>query len=61
MTNDVTEEMLSANLNALSRVCRKNDNGQTSLFAASYFEEISDIQAKNLEKLYRIGRFEAGH
>ncbi len=37
----------------------KNDDGQTALFAAADFEDIQDLHAKNLEKLYRIGRFGA--
>ncbi|MEW5986118.1 MAG: AAA family ATPase [Chloroflexota bacterium] len=37
----------------------KNDKGQTEVFSASDFEDIKEIHEKDLEKLYRIGRFGA--
>jgi AAA15 family ATPase/GTPase len=37
----------------------KNDDGQTELFSAADFQDIKDLHQKNLEKLYRIGRFGA--
>lgn len=37
----------------------KNDDGQTELFSAADFHDIKDLHQKNLEKLYRIGRFGA--
>ncbi|MCI5167731.1 MAG: hypothetical protein D3903_16995 [Candidatus Electrothrix sp. GM3_4] len=37
----------------------KNDNGSTELFSASHFDDIDDMNNKDLEKLYRIGRFGA--
>ncbi|ETR73629.1 MAG: hypothetical protein OMM_06827 [Candidatus Magnetoglobus multicellularis str. Araruama] len=37
----------------------KSDNGDTTIFSASHFEDIQDIYEKSLEKLYRIGRFGA--
>jgi hypothetical protein len=37
----------------------KNDQGQTEIFSAADFTDIKDIQQRNLEELYRIGRFGA--
>ncbi len=37
----------------------KNDDGQTELFSAADFHDIKDLHQKNLEKLYRLGRFGA--
>ncbi|MEN8215153.1 MAG: AAA family ATPase [Pseudomonadota bacterium] len=37
----------------------KNDKGQTEFFPAADFQDIKDLHQKNLEKLYRIGRFGA--
>ncbi|MEM8640432.1 MAG: ATP-binding protein [Cyanobacteria bacterium P01_G01_bin.54] len=37
----------------------KNDQGQTEIFSAADFKDIKQIHKKNLEKLYRIGRFGA--
>ena len=37
----------------------KTDNGDTAIFSASHFEDIQDVHDKDLEKLYRIGRFGA--
>jgi len=37
----------------------KNDEGQTELFSAADFQDIKDLHQKNLEKLYRLGRFGA--
>ena len=37
----------------------KNDRGQTDVFSAAHFEDIVDLHKKNLEHLYRIGRFGA--
>ena len=37
----------------------KDDNGNTELFSAIHFDDIDHIHEKNLEKLYRIGRFGA--
>jgi len=37
----------------------KNDDGQTELFSAADFQDIKDLQQKNLENLYRLGRFGA--
>lgn len=37
----------------------KNDDGQTELFSAADFQDIKDLHQKNLENLYRIGRFGA--
>lgn len=37
----------------------KNDFGETELFSAIDFEDIRNIHKKDLEKLYRIGRFGA--
>lgn len=37
----------------------KNDFGETELFSAIDFEDIKNIHKKDLEKLYRIGRFGA--
>jgi hypothetical protein len=38
---------------------KKNDDGQTELFSAADFQDIKDLTKKNLENLYRIGRFGA--
>jgi AAA15 family ATPase/GTPase len=37
----------------------KNDDGQTELFSAADFHDIKDLHQKNLERLYRLGRFGA--
>lgn len=37
----------------------KNDEGQTELFSAADFTDIQQLHEKNLERLYRIGRFGA--
>jgi hypothetical protein len=37
----------------------KNDSGHTEIFSASHFEDIKNLHERNLEKLYRIGRFGA--
>jgi len=37
----------------------KNDEGHTELFSAADFEDIKPLEKKNLETLYRIGRFGA--
>ena len=37
----------------------KNDQCQTEIFSAADFTDIKDIQQRNLEELYRIGRFGA--
>ena len=37
----------------------KNDDGQTELFSAADFQDIKDLQQRNLENLYRLGRFGA--
>ncbi|CAN2040003.1 ATPase AAA-type core domain-containing protein [Candidatus Magnetomoraceae bacterium gMMP-15] len=37
----------------------KNDYGNSEIFSASHFEDIKNIHDRNLEKLYRIGRFGA--
>ena len=37
----------------------KNDHGHTEIFSASHFEDIKNLHDRNLEKLYRIGRFGA--
>lgn len=37
----------------------KNDDGQTELFSAADFYDIKGLHQKNLEKLYRLGRFGA--
>ncbi len=37
----------------------KNDEGYTDIFSAVDFEDIKQLHNKNLEKLYRIGRFGA--
>jgi AAA15 family ATPase/GTPase len=37
----------------------KNDDGQTELFSAADFHDIKDLDQKNLERLYRLGRFGA--
>lgn len=37
----------------------KNDYGHTEIFSASHFEDITKLHDKNLELLYRIGRFGA--
>ncbi len=37
----------------------KNDQGQTEIFSAADFTDIQEIEKRNLEELYRIGRFGA--
>ena len=37
----------------------KNDQGQTELFPAAAFTDIKDLSAKDLEMLYRVGKFGA--
>ncbi len=37
----------------------KNDQGQTELFSAAAFTDIQDLSEKDLETLYRVGRFGA--
>lgn len=37
----------------------KNDQGQTEIFSAADFTDIKDLYKRNLEELYRIGRFGA--
>lgn len=37
----------------------KNENGQTELFSAANFQDIKDLHQRNLENLYRLGRFGA--
>jgi len=37
----------------------KNDQGQTALFSAAAFTDIKDLYQKDLETLYRVGRFGA--
>jgi AAA15 family ATPase/GTPase len=37
----------------------KNDQGQTELFPASAFTDIKDLYEKDLEMLYRVGKFGA--
>ncbi len=37
----------------------KNDQGQTALFSAAAFTDIKDLYQKDLEILYRVGRFGA--
>jgi len=37
----------------------KNDQGQTELFSAAAFTDIKDLYQKDLETLYRVGRFGA--
>jgi uncharacterized protein len=37
----------------------KNDQGQTELFSAAAFTDIPDLEQKDLETLYRVGRFGA--
>jgi AAA15 family ATPase/GTPase len=37
----------------------KNDDGQTELFSAADFQDIKALHQKNLENLYRLGRFGA--
>jgi hypothetical protein len=37
----------------------KNEQGQTEVFSATDFEDLQNIYERNLEELYRIGRFGA--
>jgi len=37
----------------------KNEDGQTELFSAADFQDIKDLHQRNLENLYRLGRFGA--
>ncbi|MCK5523943.1 MAG: ATP-binding protein [Thiomargarita sp.] len=37
----------------------KNEEGQTELFSAADFQDIKDLHQRNLENLYRLGRFGA--
>lgn len=37
----------------------KNDHGNSEIFSASHFEDIRNLHNRNIENLYRIGRFGA--